>query len=415
MNDDDRRQLLDSRDPLDPAFLICPYEGYAELRKRAPVWKVPGRKFYLVTGYQEVVEALKLPAVFSANYPAAVFTVSDEVAAIQAEGEPIVNTLAHSDPPVHARYRALVNKAFTPTRVNAVCGGIEELANRLVDDFVDDGTFDMVSQFGFPLTMTITADQLGLQSAELPRYKEWSDARMTPLSLVASPDEELAAARKRVEFQKYFRELFEQKRKAPTDDMISVLAQAHLEGSDHGLTVPEFLSIAEQMMAAGNITTTHAFASAMFLLATNEALMAELLADLGRLPAFIEEALRLEAPGAGIWRVTTIDTELGGTSIPKGSPVHMRLAAANRDDEHFENAECPVLDRVNPRSHLTFGYGGHACIGMLLARRELEIGLGVLLKRLPGLRLADAKSPPTYEPSFAARGLARLQLAFDLA
>jgi cytochrome P450 len=131
--------------------------------------------------------------------------------------------------------------------------------------------------------------------------------------------------------------------------------------------------------------------------------------------AFIEEVLRLEPPAAGVWRVATADTELGGVRIPAGSAVHVRLAAANRDEARFARADELAIDRTDReiRAHLAFGYGAHACIGMLLARRELEIGFAALLSRLPHLRLGERQGELRHVPSFMIRGLSELHLAFD--
>ena len=404
---------LEDLNPLHPDHIECPHHYYAKLQDEAPVWRAP-EGFYMITRHKDIMEVLRTPEVYSSDYRP-LFNQRPEVAVILKKGVPNVSTLATLDPPDHARYRALVNKAFSQARVNALVGGIERRTHELIDAFVEDCEVELVQQFAMPLTMSVTAEQLGVPQTDLHKYKEWSDARVVQFSLVVSAEEECEAARKRLEFQKCLSRIFEEKRERPTDDMISVLATTRFDDLDRGLTVAEFLSIAEQLMTAGNVTTTHAFGSSMLLLLQTPGLMQALAADPAKFPGFIEEALRLESPASGIWRIARADTELGGVKIPRGSSLHLRLAAGNRDRRQFD---CPMeldLGRKNAKTHLAFGYGHHVCIGSLLARKELDIGLRALLARLPNIRLAEGKNDLRHTRSFTTRGLEQLYLTFERA
>lgn len=385
--------------------------GYKELLQPRCPFRPDGADFFVVSRYDEVAEVNRRPDTFSNDYRS-YFNQRPEVAAILARGVPNVSTLATQDPPEHGRYRALVNRAFTPPRVAAMAERIQARIDSLIDGFIADGRCDLVSQFAEPLTLFVTADQLGVSEAEIPKFKAWSEARVVQFSLLSSLEQECAAAEQRLEFQAYFTRLLEARRADPKEDIVSVLATAKFDDLDRQLDLAEFLSITEQLMTASNLTTTHTFGMGMLMLLRRPKLMAELRSNPDRIPAFIEEALRLESPVSGIWRVTTTDTELGGVDIPAGTAVHLRLAAANRDAEQFEAPDELNLDRKNLRAHQAFGGGPHFCIGFLLARRELEFGFRSLLARLRDIRLAGAGDPPVI-PSFTVRGVCELNIEFE--
>ncbi|KQX23386.1 MULTISPECIES: cytochrome P450 [unclassified Sphingomonas] len=400
--------------PLSADIAQCPYGYYSQIRDNAPVLKAPGTDFYIVSRYQDVAEVLKRPEIFSADYRS-LFNRHPDVAQILDQGVPSVSTLATLDPPDHARYRRLVNKAFTPGRVNAISDRIVAEVETLIDGLIEAGEADIVGQFAVPLTISITADQLGVPREDIWKFKRWSDARVVQFSLVTSLEEECEAARRRLEFQRYFADLLDRKRAEPSDDIISVLATTHFDDLDRELDLPEFISIAEQLMTAGNLTTTHSFASGLLMLLQNPDEMERLRAEPARMRQFIEELLRLESPASGIWRVVREDTVLGGVALPAGAAVHLRLASANRDERQFADPDRLDLDRSNLATHVAFGGGTHFCIGFQLAKRELEIGFNALLRRLANIRLAMPTDDLAYIPSFTVHGLERLDIRFDRA
>ena len=407
---------IDEFNPFSPEFVQCPYPFYARLVKEAPVWKASIQGFYLITGYEEVMEACRHPEIFSSDYRH-LFNRKPEIMAILAQGVPEVPTLGTGDPPMHKRYRALLAKAFTAPRVNAMGDYINTTISELIDAFIDRGEVELHEAFGMPLTMQITADQLGVPRADFRKFREWSEARIVQFSFMVPLEDEIAATKKRLDFQKYFTQRFAEKQANPTNDIISVLATAKLEDDSgkemRGLTLPEFLSIAEQLMTAGNLTTTHAICAGMVMLIDNPAVKEELLADPSKIRLFVEEMVRLSSPGPGYWRVTTQDVTMAGVTIPKGAPVHLRFAAGNRDTRIFKDPHKLDIHRENLSQQMAFSHGEHYCAGAVLAKKELELAFRALLSRLKNVRFAPGKNDWLNFQSFAVHGLNHLNLEFD--
>ena len=402
--------------PFSPEFVQCPYPFYARLVKEAPVWKAPIQGFYLITGYEEVMEACRHPEIFSSDYRH-LFNRKPEIQAILAQGVPEVPTLGTGDPPMHKRYRALLAKAFTAPRVNAMGEYINATINELIDAFAGRGEVELHAEFGMPLTMQITADQLGVPRQDFRKFREWSEARIVQFSFMVPLEAEIEATKKRLDFQKYFTERFAEKQANPTNDIISVLATAKLEDDSgkemRGLTLPEFLSIAEQLMTAGNLTTTHAICAGMVMLIENPKVREEITADPTKVKLFVEEMVRLSSPGPGYWRVTKEEVTLAGVTIPKGAPVHLRFAAGNRDTRVFKDPDKLDIHRENLSQQMAFSYGEHYCAGAVLAKKELELAFKALLARLPNVRFAPGRNDWSNIQSFAVHGLNHLYLEFD--
>jgi cytochrome P450 len=397
----------------------CPFPFYEALRRESPVYEVPGFGMYLVSRFDDIVEALRAPEVFSSDLARAgtgsvvgLFSPppSDEIAEILAKGYPPTNTLLTNDPPSHTRYRALVSKAFAPRRVAQIEDGIRDLATTLVDGFAADGRVELVAQFAVPLPLTVIADALGVPRAEMPAFKRWSDDSVAPLGNLLSYDRQVEVAHSLVEFQHYFAAKIDDRRQHPADDMLTDLVDARIEGE--ALSTPELLNIVQQMLVAGNETTTKLIAGAMLLLAQHPDAMAAVVADRMLIPDLVEEALRIESPVQGLFRVTTVDTVLGAVTIPAGSMCVMVYGSGNRDDAAFADAARFDLQRDHGRTHLAFGLGTHYCIGASLARAEARIAFEVLLDRVRDIRLVP-DSPPVHEPNFVLRGLRDLWLDFE--
>jgi cytochrome P450 len=407
---------LESWNLFDPAVAEDPWEFYAALRARAPVYRMP-MGIWIVSTHALCVQALRDPEAFSSRFMAALggalaaAVTSGDAGGLAARAAPPADTLLTNDPPSHTRFRKLVNRAFLPRRVEKLAASIRELAHGLVDGFAARGRLELVREFAVPLPLTVIADQLGVPRAHLPEFKRWSDASVGPLGGLLSREEMIECAKLVVELQDYLAERCEERRRAPQDDLLSDLVHAHADG-EPPLTTPEAVSILQQLLVAGNETTTNLIAAAVQFLLRDPAQLARLRADRSLLPNALEEALRLETPVQGMWRVTTRDVPLGGETIPKGSFVMLRYASANRDETVFPDPDRFDVARPNAREHLSFGLGIHYCVGAALARTEAAIALETLLDRLPGLRLAPGNDF-RHQRSMLLRGLERLELEFD--
>jgi cytochrome P450 len=322
-----------------------------------------------------------------------------------------VPTIQTIDPPAHQRYRSLFSKAFSSRRVTLLEPDIRQIANELVDGFVNHHTVDLVSQFAVPFPLTVIARWLGLPRADLPNLKRWSDAAAAPLGGMLDHDQEIECARSELEAQQYFAGKLDERRREPRDDILTELCYARFEGGEP-LNNPEIYYLLIQLLVAGNESVRNLISSAMLLLLKDPQQMAAVRAKLELLPAFIEESLRLESPIKAFFRVARSDTELSGVKIPAGSRLAVLFASANRDECHFSNAQRFDSDRANTVDHLAFGLGIHYCLGASLARTEARVAFEVLLSRLKDIRIGTGNDF-THTPSFIFRGLNALHLEFS--
>ena len=363
-------------DLMDPEVLGSPYDFYAALPEHAPVHLTP-YGFWLISRYDDVLAVVRDPARFSSQMlgPFAA-QPSPEVAEILKDAYPGVPTLLTNDPPSHTRFRNLVNKAFSPKRVAQMEGDILRIATELVDAFAADGEVELVSQFAVPLPLTVIADALGVDRADMPAFKRWSDDSVAPLSGLLTEERKVECARGRVEMQHYIVARIEERRAEPRDDLLSDLVHARLDaevagdGAGEPLTIAELLNVIEQLLVAGNETTTKLITSGTLLLLEQPDEMAKVRADPELVGNLVEEALRYESPVQMLFRTTTTDVEVAGVPIPAGAACLVVYGSANRDDAHFPGAADFDVERANARTHLAFGQGPHFCVGAALARAE---------------------------------------------
>ncbi len=367
-----------------------------------------------VSDYQTVRQVAKDHRTFSNRFGQAMRSegnVDPRLRQVQSEGYPPVDTMLTQDPPLHRRYRGMVNEAFTARRVNALEPYIERLCHELIDGFEAEGECEFVEAFAERVPMTVIADQLGVPLSDYELFKSWSDAFVAQLSRMASVEEEIAAAKLIVDFQKYFAAKLEERRREPEDDIISDIVHARFE-QERPLDMPEMLSILQQLLVAGNETTTHCIAEGVLLLAENPDQHRLLKREPERVGNFVEEVLRLATPTANMWRVATCDTEIGGVPVAAGTLVQLRFSSANRDETVFERPDQLNVERDNARHNVAFGHGVHMCIGASLARKELAVAFRVLLERLDDFELACSPDELVYAPNVLLRGVARLPIRF---
>ena len=397
--------------PLSPAMLECPFAFFAQLRRVPPVY-VPDARFFLISRYDDVQHVLLHPELFSSSgSPGVRRKVPAEVLEIMLRGFRPRPSLQTSDPPLHQRYRRIFSKAFSSHRVTQLEAAIRQIANDLVDRFVDDRSVELVSQFASPLSLTLLVDILGVPRADAAILKRWSDDAAAPLGEAMSRERQIECAQSELEAQQYFAARLDDRRREPRDDFLTDLCQAQL-GKKQPLDNQEIFYLLLQLLVAGHETTASLISSAMLLLVKHRQQMAEVRAEPRLIPNFIDESLRLESPIKAFFRVAKSDTELGGVKIPAGSRLAVMYASANRDETQFPDAERFDIYRKNASEHMAFGLGIHYCLGASLARTEGRIAFEVLLSRLKDIRLG-ADNEFTHTPSFIFRGLRSLHLEFS--
>lgn len=399
--------------PMSAETLANPFEVYQQLLATQPVFEVPGAGITLVLSYALVAEATGRVDDFSNDFSAILSgrrSADPDVVAILDKGWPQMNTLLTADPPVHTRFRKLVNLAFSMKRVDALEDHMRGIVIQLIDGFADRGECEFVHDFAMPLPVQMISEQIGIDRTDFATVKRWSDAFADRLGGMISKERELECAREVVAFQHAMKAKIDERRAEPRDDLLSDLVNAQVDG-ERPLEDAELMSILQQLMVAGNETTTSTLAGGMVQLIRNPDQLAKLQADPSLMPNAVEEMLRTESPTAGLWRVVKRDTELGGVSLKAGTMLMLRFAAANRDPARFEDPDRFDVERKNARSHLAFGRGIHMCVGNMLSRKEVAVAFQELVRRLDGFEIAD-EAALTYPPNMLLRGLSALPIRF---
>lgn len=388
---------------------------FEQLRDQEPVLHLPEFGLFAVSRYEDVVVALRdverfghLPANMMGDVP-------DEVAAELPDGYALSQTaLTNADPPVHTRIRKLAQKPLTPKAVTRYEGMIRDVANGLIDGFVDDGRADLVQQFAFPLPVTVMANILGVPGNLHDDFRRWILGTFELFIPTLTPERRLELARDQVEFSHFVRGAIAERRKAPGDDLISSLIQAH-EEDEASLSEREILGVVAQLITGGFETTQGTIGLALAALCDAPELLERVRSEPSLLPQVVEETIRRFCPARGVFRETKCDLELHGQAIPAGSRIFVLVGAANQDPEQFA---CPYefdIDRdpATMRQHVGFGQGIHKCIGIALAQLDIRVALELLLSRLPNLRPVEGQERP-LAPGFIFSTPQRLEFEWDV-
>jgi cytochrome P450 len=402
----------------------CPFKYFEAIRHLdKPVYFMPELGAYYVSRYEDVRYIKKHPEIFSndiykygSQRGGASRNIAEEFK--NENGWARVSTLQRTDPPVHTKYRGLINDAFSVARIRNMTNYIETVVNDLIDKFIDEGKCDFMWDFSVPLPCTVIADQLGVPREKIWLLKQWSDAMLAPGGGFTDEAQALECAKQVVEAQQFFAEVLGERKHEPKDDIISDLAHAKLkddrDGPERELDMFELQDLLDQLLTGGNETTTNAIGSGLMLLLQRPELMDRMRSDQKLIRNFIEESLRYETPVLHLWRVAAEDTELGGIPIPKGSSIAVGYASANRDEAVFDDSETFDIERKKAGAHLAFGSGPHHCPGAALARQEMYSAFTIFLHRLDNIRTVDRNEPFKHVPSSFLRGLSNLHLDFDV-
>ena len=397
---------------LSPEYVASPYAAFDELREHAPVYWSGRWSAWLVTRYDDVRGVLQDHGRFSnrGRYTAYMAQLSEEQRA--GLGDLLEHYehggLVQSDPPEHTRLRRLVNQAFTPRAVKTMRELVEEIVDGLLEGMAGRERVELVGDFAFVLPATVIAGMLGVPAEEREQFGGWS-AKIQ--RFLGSGDAHFPYALEAQEswgrMNAIFKELLEDRRQNPQDDLVSALAQARDAGA--GLSEDEIVRTCGAMLIAGHETTTNLIASGVLALLQHPEQLEALRNDPSLYPQAVEEFLRYDSPFQSAPRSVTQDCELNGQHLKKGDLVYVMLGAANRDPAQFDDPATLNIRREDNRQ-LAFGHGIHFCLGATLARLEAPIALQKLLTRFPDLRLVE-DDPPRWKKSMVQRGLARLPLA----
>lgn len=296
-----------------------------------------------------------------------------------AESRVAAPMMIYMDPPRHSSLRAIVSQAFTPRRVADLEPSVRRIVRETLADLPEQ--FDLAHDVAAPIPSRMIAELIGVPEELRETFRTWTEAFLE----LASPSDGLDRF---VRIYELFAALLDERRRAPTDDLMSALLAAEVDG-EH-LTNDELLGFCFLLLIAGNDTTTSLIGSGAHLLAEHPDQRAALVADPTLIPAAIEEMARLESPAQALPRTAMRDVDLHGVTIPQGSRVLLCWGAANLDEREFPDAERFDITRRAKR-HLGFGHGAHYCLGASLARLEARVAFEELLAALPDYRLTGGE------------------------
>ncbi|MGI5229900.1 cytochrome P450 [Actinoallomurus sp. CA-142502] len=377
---------------------------FAELRREQSLRRVRlpyGEPAWLVTRYEDAKVVLGDP-----RFSRAAANDRDEPRTRYHVGSP--GSLLRHDPPEHSRLRRLVAKAFTARRVEGLRPRAQQIADQLIDRMMAQGPpAELVEDFALPLPITVICELLGVPVEDRVDFRLWSDAFLSTTRFTPEQVTEYVGR-----MREYMAGLIAEHREEPRDDLIGALVTARDE--QDRLSEEELLAMAEGILVAGHETTASQIPNFVYTLLTHPEQLAAVRADPGLIPQAVEELMRYVplGGGAGSARYALEDVELGGVTVRAGEPVVVALQSANRDESIYADPDTLDLHR-REASHVGFGHGPHHCLGAQLARMELQVALGALVQRLPGLRFAGTEQDIVWKTGTATRGPARLPITWD--
>ncbi|OBI98604.1 cytochrome P450 [Mycobacterium asiaticum] len=390
---------------LDPVNRADPYPVCAELRGNGPL-VLPGSDFVLFSSYRDCDEVLRHPSSSSDHLKS---TAAQQMLAADPslrKGTP--PSFLFLDPPDHTRLRKLVSKAFAPKVVNALQPEISALVDGLLDRIAEQGSFDVVADFAYPLPVAVICRLLGVPIEDEPQFSHASAVlakSLDPFFTDEQSDELNESLGAGAGLRDYLHGLIAQRRSRPGDDLLSALVAVNESGDQ--LTEEEIVSTCVLLLVAGHETTVNLIGNAILAMLREPRQWTALAADPTRAAAVVEETLRYDPPVQQLSRIALDPMTIGGIDVARGEVLMLLLAAAHRDPAEFDRPDVFDPDRPALR-HLGFGRGAHYCLGAPLARLEASVALSAVTARFPDARLAG---DPRYKANVTLRGLSALTVA----
>lgn len=385
------------------------YEAYPILHKAAPVHRIPGEGYgpdsdgYILSKYEDIALVVRDPV----RFPPTLALSLEQMQAIEEDGaEPeYVNAMMMSMKslrPTNELYRAHRQELTDPwvgPGASRHEGMIRQAANELIDQWIDRGEVEFISEFARPLPQMVMANILGFPYEDIPDLARWGSAQVAAFVYGKGHRNEMTQAQIEEqfealnEFQAYTAEKIKARREQPEDDMVTFLTQVEYQALGRKLTDLEINGIVYAMVIGGLETTQYAMEEQAQLLCENPEAWARIRDDRSKLRGFTEECMRLRSPTQGLsTRITSQDEVFQGVKVPKGSLLHLRWAAGNIDPDEWE---CPFdlnIERKAVTRHLVFSQGPRVCPGAHLSRLEQTIAWDCLLDRLEHIEYGEGNT-----------------------
>ncbi|CAA0089244.1 Biotin biosynthesis cytochrome P450 [Mycolicibacterium vanbaalenii] len=408
----------------DESLIPDPYPYFDHLRSKCPVTKATPFGVLAVTGYAEALSVYKNPAFSSCVSVAGPFSglpfgpgESDDVTELieqHRDAVPMAEHITSQDPPLHTRTRGLLSRLITPKRLKENEEFMWRLADKQLDTFIDRGRSEFLGDYAKPFSLLVIADLLGVPAEDHEEFKA-----VFAGETVGELGKDAPTSHNPLEWlNDKFHGYIADRRREPREDVLTELAQAkHEDGSTPD--IDDVMNLSTFLFAAGTETTTKLVSSAVRFIAANPGFEVMLREDRSKIPAFLEETLRLESPVKSHFRMARMSTTIADVDVPAGTTVMLLPGACNRDQRKFADPNEFQADRPNVREQIAFIRGAHSCPGAPLARAEGRISLERILDRMKDITISEEHHGPpgdrrfAYEPTFIMRGLSELHITFE--
>ena len=387
-----------------------PFDLFKRLRQEAPIyWHEesldfePG--FWALTKHEDIVKVSKDPMTFSSAVGGHLMSMGDPAVVDPAAVAAIVGNMIGMDPPDHQIYRKMVAPSFTPKAIKALEVDMRAKIRELLENVEDKGEFNFVTEISEQLPLWVLCEMMGIPESERPKIRDLVN-NLTDASIQQDPNNSFQIWVNYMELFKMGRDMIEERRRNPTDDLMSVVANTKVEG---GELPPELLDgFFLLMVIAGNETTRNTLTGGLMALTENPEEREKLLKDPSLISNATDEMLRWVTSVIYFRRTATKDTNIRGQDIKAGDKVVMWYGSANRDEDVFTDGDLFKVDRVNAKKHLAFGAGEHLCLGNRLGHMQIRILFEEILSRYPNIH---STSDPVRIPSNFLAGISELKVS----
>lgn len=371
-----------------PFNMNDPFKSYQSLRENEPVMFDERIGYFVVSRYEDVKAVFEDWETFSSeNAQAPVRPMGEPAKRIMDEGGfTAYSGLSARIPPEHTRIRSIASKAFTPRRYKVLEPQIRQNVDVLIDRMLAAGRpGDILHDIANDVPTITILTLIGVNVEMIPQVKEWSISRGLLTWAELTDEEQIPHAHNLVAYWNFCQQQVTLNREVPGDNLTADLLALQAAGED--ISDHEIASLLYSMLFAGHETTTTLISNSIRVLLSNPEAYQQLVDDPEKIPSAIDEILRFSGSIVAWRRRATMDAEIAGVSIPEGSGVLLLMGSANRDSKVFENPDDFDISRVNARSHMSFGFGIHYCLGNLLAKLQGRVALEQITSKIPGLRL----------------------------
>ena len=369
-----------------------PHPTYRWLRANAPLYWDAASNLWVLSKYEDVFAVSKNPEVFSAAQ------------GVLPESDAMISMICMDDPR-HQRLRKLVNRGFTPRMVGLLQEKIRVLATRIADGVAQRREVDLVRDLAVPMPLYIIAEMLGVREEDFDRFHVWSDRLINVAGNYDDPVKMNDAVTAYAEYGEYLKDVFEDRRRQPREDLVSILVAAQQDGvlaeDEDCMENDEIIMFMTLLLVAGNETTRNAISGGMLALMSDRSQLELLRAKPELMDSAVEEILRYVSPIICFRRTATRDTEIRGQKIEAGQRVLMLYQSANRDEDVYADPDRFDVTR-SPNPHLAFGIGPHFCLGANLARAELKVMVQELITRFPEIHPVPGTKPSRVASTLVA-------------